>query len=115
MTDLIKKVMAIIPNALTILDFFLRSFDWWKKTRDIIVEGAAQAIVLAELVHEHEKSSGAIKKKEAAEALSIYLHERGAFTIIPQGILAWILDIGMTAIVSALNEKYGHDWLEKLR
>jgi len=90
------------------LDVLLGKFDWYQKLKKLVIS----IIVLIEITHNDEESQK--KKKDAVNAVLDAIKQFGISLPFADWIMKLIIDLMIDAVVSYLNEKFGHDWINKI-
>jgi len=90
------------------LDVLLGKFDWYQKLKKLVIS----VIVLIEITHNDEESQK--KKKDAINAVLDAIKQFGISLPFADWIMKLIIDLMIDAVVAYLNEKFGHDWINKI-
>lgn len=89
------------------LDALFSNFEWYVKLKEIVIK----VIVFAEATGE----DGVSKKQKAIDAVETALRSLGLNIPIPDFLQDILIGLMIDLIVGFLNQKFGHDWIQKVK
>lgn len=84
--------------------------DWWSKFEHVVFS----AIGMVETTAQEHETESYVKKQKAIELVLQMLAAIGLKLPVAMWLQKLIIGIAIDALVTYLNEKFGHDWLEKV-
>ena len=104
----------IIEKAWNFLKFIFddpeNDQDWWSKFENIVLS----AIGMVEATAEHQETESYQKRNQAIQIVLDALSCVGIHIPLPTWLSRMIIGLAIDAVVNFLNEKFGHDWLDKI-
>ncbi len=98
---------ALLNAALAFLEAILSRFSWWEHVKAVL----EIAIIASELTPD----SGPEKKNAVIDAVIKFFEDREIKLPLPEWLFRILLGLAIDIVINTLNNKYGHDWLSKLK